>query len=420
MVFFFFSAIGALLFLATHKQDLLSKFIFAFGAGQCFVFGHAVVILGHPPESIGSLVSRIQVVDIDLTPQTWTAALMLISGVVSMKLHRPNISVNNQFGSLPKAPAIVVWPFLIIGILANFIVIAFTGLDNLWESPGYGFIKESWRIFSENPLLGVLARTQRMATLIAIGFMVGAIQAKDRFVTILCVFIILMGILFSLAESSRFLVILLLALSASSFVLGKKFLSLILLILGGLSLVYVLEARAHYYQGISHFFDYLVIAFDGGSTLFRLLNNFLGGLFIFSASLKSGSPESYTSMYKILSFSPTINQIDNFQYYKRLSEQRVFAHVPFSTFVEAWLFGIGYFIFLWGVIIGSATIIQRFKNRLPAIYYLSVALFVLGLVYATQYPIRNSIRYFYLAALVTISFSYFQTGKTLSSRFGKK
>jgi len=123
------------------------------------------------------------------------------------------------------------------------------------------------------------------------------------------------------------------------------------------------------------------------------------GLLVTSGSIELAIPHAYAVDFKILSIMPTINLIDGFQAVKDLNEQRISFSMPFSAFGEAWAFGLPYYLYLWAVLFFSGYCVNSSLRHGRFWYALLLGSFLIGLIYASQYPLRNSLRFFYILML---------------------
>jgi hypothetical protein len=124
------------------------------------------------------------------------------------------------------------------------------------------------------------------------------------------------------------------------------------------------------------------------------------GLLATSGTIETAIPNAYALDFKILSIMPTINLIDGFQAVRALNEQRMSWYMPFNAFGEAWAFGLPYYIYLWVVLFFSGYCVNSSLRHGRFWYAVLLGAFLIGLIYASQYPLRNSIRFFYILILV--------------------
>lgn len=365
----------------------------------CLIYG--LVRIGRIDDSIvpGPVYSRVSLDDGVFTPQGITAVLSFALAVFAGTYGRKRSTSLEAISFRIQPPPVVSVVLIILALLISFYFVYELGLDTLLSYRGY------MTIYADDPLRRVIAGIYRPIIMMLI---VDAIlkynQRQWGFVVAAMVPIsIAFGI--GLAEASRVTALYLLIFAGCSYVLGNKRAFFITLVPIVLCLAYSREARGHDLLGLSYVLEYLVAALN--SEFFAgMISNMSSGHLVTSASAEVARPELYSFEFKVLSYLPSLGAIDDFQLLRTTDEQRIGTYFPFNAFGESWAFGLPFYCLLWVTLFFSAKVTVDSARLGSAFYAVANAIFLSGFLFATQYPVRNIFRYFYILLAIYIIASW--------------
>lgn len=141
-------------------------------------------------------------------------------------------------------------------------------------------------------------------------------------------------------------------------------------------------------------------------------NIFGGGLVLSEAMTRLGT--AYPLSYQVLSFSPLPSAIDSFAALKRVYEVRINVFGPFSAVAETYWFGPAWMAAYFFIVAQSLKCVENMWQQSKAsnaarkqiLAYIAFGLTLYGHVLMHQYPLRNSIRWIWLAWLIYPFFAY--------------
>lgn len=219
-------------------------------------------------------------------------------------------------------------------------------------------------------------------------------------------------LLFEAAVMSRWLVIQLIVPVAIVSMRSRYRWVIMLLAMGAVVPIYaaVIDSRSERVFGIE---TVAATVFEGANLsgeffVSTIGNIFGGGLNASEAALKLNV--SYPTNYMVLSFSPLPSVIDGFDEINHLYQVRINVYGPFNAFIEAYWFGWPWFILFAGIIIWTARANDRlYLAKVGSSSIVSIipsALLYYGIFFSTQYPLRNSVRWMILSAILIPVLSY--------------
>lgn len=340
------------------------------------------------------------------TPQGITALLLFLLSAFSILGHRKAVIRLAGSGEFPEFVHKISYSILLPSYLVGAYILYLFGTEELISYSGYGSIKDIGERFGSTVTRSIVS-SYRICAVLLISATIINLSRRKYGLTLLAVPPILLAFTLALAEASRILAVYF-AVAAINFSLTRRVKLAGLAILAAvIGIGYSLEARSHTMLGLAHVPGYLALAITKGDFLERTLTSLGAGLLVTDASANVASPESYGSAYKILSFAPSFGFIDGFQDVLHLHEQRILSYIPFNAFGEAWSFGPLYFAFLWTVVFASAACVTSSMKfgRFP--FIVLTGTFILALMFASQYPVRNSVRYFYVLILMRLAIGLF-------------
>ncbi|WP_421760448.1 hypothetical protein [Devosia sp.] len=356
---------------------------------------------------MGALRNFVQLSDSPFSAEGVSFAMSLI---VVLAASRPTTISFDPTGivSLPKW---LLYLFVFFCTALSFYTVAVVGIDQLISYTGYGSIKGGeGEAANASRIVGSMLR---LSTVVLIPIALTHLLVGRNAFFLAALPAILTAIVVGFSEASRITAIYFAIAAISAMLLRRKVLTLCAIALTIFSVGYSLEARSHNTLGLQYLAEYAGKSFETTDLLLDVAYNVAAWPFVTAAVARSGSPDKYTELYKVLSFLPTVDAIDGFQAEKLTSEQRILAFVPFNSFGEAWLFGPVYFCAFWFVLVLAAYLAAR-SSKYGGVWTIFMSgLFIVGWVFASQYPIRNSLRYFYLIILV---YSLIPTLSTLYMR----
>jgi hypothetical protein len=165
----------------------------------------------------------------------------------------------------------------------------------------------------------------------------------------------------------------------------------------------VLIGRNTPYQGLSGTIEIFRLIFSNFQ-FFKYVVSFLFNIFQGAQNLANTFliyPE-YRFLYKILSFSPTISAIDNFDKIMDANVVMINFFVPTNAYAESYFFGIPFFIlmliilFIW---LRTMTKLYLRGDILGIVFTVFSFWMIFNL---SQYPVRNSMRFIYISLLLGI------------------
>lgn len=243
------------------------------------------------------------------------------------------------------------------------------------------------------PILGILS-------FIVLGILLGF---DLGFLTLLilpaCVFFLTL----QLASNSRTASILFFSCAPFLIISGRRklqILAIFMLILGFAVYNASIYGRGQYAQGISQISNNLIKGnFESSTPIFFFVLNIFNGAINLASSLEVGT--DYPLMYKILSFSPLISEMDGFALLLKF-EQRVNIYIPFGAYSELYFFGVefwigfAFFLFLFLSKANKDVIdhgVRGFLVWAPAYLFFMAS---------QQYPIRNYFRFVLLSLIISV------------------
>jgi hypothetical protein len=403
MIFILFTFLALAIAFWPTQISLLARVMGVLSAAWNWVYGSAV-LAGHGPLSQGLLNHLIQ---LDPSPPA-----VAVTGAASVALalfatvgYDARSAANTKSINI-SIPTSVSMSLLVFALFSGLYVVSSLGFKTLLQYEGYGSIKDLMTIYSGNMIGLIIASSFRIASMVLVIVTVYRYGERAYGYCLAALIPISISVGVGLAESSRISSVYFGIAAIGFFMTKKKILAAVFGLATILSVAYSLEARSHSSLGLMHVPEYVSLALGRDNAVEDVLTNVAAGQFITSASIRMGYPEGYSTTYKILSFSPTLTAMDGFQKVKATDEQRAASWIPFNAFAEAYMFGPVYYVILWCILGGAALAVNSAASRSRLLYLVLVGLFCLGWVYATQYNVRNSLRYFYLIIGIRIAFPF--------------
>ena len=182
---------------------------------------------------------------------------------------------------------------------------------------------------------------------------------------------------------------------------GRKIVVPAMGILAGLAFFSALSGRAAIRHGLSTFPGGLVRVFgeQSGFSVVQAILDFFQGIFVTAESLqiRSGFPINY----KLLAFSPLPSLIDGYSLVLLVAQHRLHRYVPMSGVGEAINFGWPFVCLLIAVLTIIVRTHMRLSTKHPAIFLLCNFLVMFSFYLLFSYPLRNGLRYAWLALYVS-------------------
>lgn len=409
MVYLFLTIIAGLLALYPSSIALSGRIVAAYACLTCLSYLIFVGRGGFMPE-IGALQNEVYINTGLFTAHAITAYLLVILAFYLAASHFRDARIMRSRNVSIQIPAIVLYLTILYSTLVGFYIIISLGFGTIVSYSGYGTIKDLNEIYEFNPVAKLVVTTFRFVIICLIAMAILGFSPRRYAGSILAIVPISIAIMVGLAEASRVVAVYMTVAAICFVMMDKK----IFAALGGLlalaALGYCLEARGHSMLGLAYVPKYAANAFGDLDSLGALVVNVSSALFVTDGAVSKAVPEAYGLDYKIYSFLPTVDIIDNFQVVKALNEQRIASYIPFNAFGEAWAFGFGYYAALWVFIFISGYCVNASTKYGKVVYILFISVFLISLMYASQYPLRNSMRYFYLIIGLWAVMTYFRNG----------
>lgn len=315
------------------------------------------------------------------------------------------LDISNYLKELKKSQRfpVVICTVLILVYVGHFIHASEIDWTILWKNHQYGTTKGAHSIGITSPFGRIYHQFIRPLTML-IGIIIILLHRLKKydlmyFFTPLFAY----GLLFILADVTRFGAMLFGILTVFNYFVRKgkiTFATLILITISMLTYLAAILGRSRGIYGVSQIGENISLAAQNIDTFFEIFfyNVFCGPLILFKASQMADL--FYPFKYTLLSFSPLPSSIDGFR--SVLDQQhRINRTVPFNAYSEALHFP---FIFqiLFCLIIGYsyriATLTYLQTNRIVGVVI--TFLFTYNSFRLTQYPIRNSFREMFLFTLI--------------------
>ena len=404
MYFFAISTVSLGLAFLPMRISLLGRILAMLTAASAWLYASALSA-GQPPPGIGALGRFVSLSDAPLGIEGVTAGMSLALAILAAFSSRALVRKHRFEGFAVRLPRWFSYTALALALFSSLYLALALGVENVLAYSGYGSIK-AWReIFAEDAF-GRLVATGFRPLMILVIVLAIANHRSDRWYLCLAMPAVALALALGLSEASRIVAVYCAAAAISLLLVGRRMLALVALFAVFLSVAYALEARSQRELGLTYVPEYLANAFANEELVADVLTNVSSGLFVTSASAKVTVPESYGEAYKVLSFLPTIDLVDGFQAAKAQFEQRVLSYIPFNAFAEAALFGPLYWALFWLILAGAALSVNS-SIRYGTLPFLALlCLFCLGWIFASQYPVRNCLRYFYALFLLRAALPY--------------
>jgi hypothetical protein len=362
---------------------------------------HVAISGGHLPSSLGLLGRLINPGLNTYWAETSTAIMMTLTAYIGLFAFKSSQKSFNFSGAKIKAPALAITLLSLAILITQVYIIAHTGLSELMSYTGYGSIKAG--VNDASNISRIAGTTQRTLTLLLIAISIPRMSKPDAHVMIAMVPISI-SILLGIAEASRIVAIYFALAAICFFVTRQRLFAMAGGFLAIVCLLYAVEARGQAQLGLIYAPQNILAALRDDDAIKKLIANTSNRLLIVSISQQRSDDKAYSTRYKILSFLPSVNSIDGFQAEKDKNEQRIADYVPFSSLTEAYLFGPLYFLYFWLIVFLAACMVNRLAGRNTVLMLLGCGIFFLAYSFAGQYPIRNSIRLFYL--IIALGFMF--------------
>ena len=377
------------------RIGLLGRILGMMTASMAWLYASALGA-GRPPTGIGALGLFVRLDPSPATVEGVTIAMsLLVAGVGAFSSHR--LVRAHRFAKLQvRLPKLFTYSVLFVALASSIYLALALGVDSLFSYSGYGSIKAWQDIFVDDAVGRLIAVAFRPLAILVIVLAVANANNGDKGYLTLALPVVALALALGLSEASRIVAVYTATAAICLLLVGRRVLAMIALLAAFFSVAYALEARTQHELGLNYVTQYLSDALANEDLVAEVLTNVSSGLFVTSAAANVANEDGYSDSYKLLSFLPTVDAIDGFQAAKAQSEQRILSYLPFNAFAEAALFGPAYWVVFWGVLIASALAVNS-SLRFGTIPFLALlCLFCLGWVFASQYPVRNSLRYFYI------------------------
>lgn len=377
------------------RISLLGRILGMMTASMAWLYMSALSA-GRPPMGLGALGLFVRLAPSPTTVEGVTIAMsLLVAGVGAFSSRR--LVQGHRFAKLQiRLPKLFTYAVLFVALTSSIYLALALGAENIFSYSGYGSIKAWQDIFADDSIGRLIAIAFRPLAILVIIISIASANSGDKWYLILSLPSLFLALGLGLSEASRIVAVYSATAAICLYLFGHRLLAVAALVAAFFSVAYALEARTQSDLGLNYVTQYLSDALANEDMVARVLTNVSSGLFLTSAAATVATADGYSESYKLLSFLPTVDAIDGFQAAKTQSEQRILSYLPFNAFAEAALFGPGYWVVFWGVLIASALAVNS-SLRFGTIPFLAMlCLFCLGWVFASQYPVRNSLRYFYI------------------------
>ncbi|MDQ0322418.1 hypothetical protein QO002_004624 [Pararhizobium capsulatum DSM 1112] len=413
-MYYNFICVAALVILINpFKAHLSGRFVAAFTLLSAIIFSLSAARNGFS-RGFGSIYIFVNTDLSANTAQGVTAFCFLLLSIYCSFSYRNLLATSWEVSKAIRIPDTFILTMITCVTLSGCYLLAQLGIANLMSYDGYGSIKDLNERFEFNELGKVIGGTFRPIALVLIASTIVSARSRRWYLQLLAAVPISIAFMMSIAEASRITSVYLIVAAVSFYVIDRKKVAAACALISLIFVGYALEARAHPTLGLSYVYQYITLSFSNPDLLEMIVTNLAASLLVTSASAKAAVPEAYDVYYKFVSFAPSFGFIDGFQSLKLANEQRIAEYIPFNAFGEAWVFGPFYYTYLWIVIFFSASAVNSSLRIGRVAFVTLLGAFVIGLMFASQYPIRNSVRYFYGLILLR-----YVLGRFFRSTYGK-
>ena len=408
MIYYFFALMSFSLAIIPIRINLLGRLLAIFSGSSSLLYG----LVRDDSEAFPDLSIMSAYLSSNPFGSNAALSLSLMSFVLALSAAltgqaEPRVAVNRRIG---KGVAPAAWyGLIIVTTIAPTVEIAWVGLPMVWSYPGYGALTDYFQIEAD-PISRFVVAAGRPFAFVLIGLTVMGWVNRERMRTLIAVLPLSLNFIVSFAESSRVSAVFLIFAASCLYLANKYVISAMFIILGLFVFLGVIEARNHTEIGIGHQFQYMFETIFNIDSYMGLFQNLFNGTLLMDAAANTAAGNAYSTSYKILSFLPSISAIDGFSRILLTDEQRINPAIPFSAFAEAWQFGISYFLFLFLILYLAAYCVNKSIRYGRAFSFLLLGIFMLGWTQVSQYPVRNTIRFFYVIIIIYSCVSFFRSG----------
>ena len=271
---------------------------------------------------------------------------------------------------------------------------------DLWWFARYQTYKHPDGLGITNPLLRMFHFQMKVSGLVLFGLAIYAADHKKYGLLLVAFLASLYPLFFNMITNSRFII----SYPALFILLGLVQRKPAKVAVGVFGFLYFfnlsITGRSRGEYGISTYtFEYLWNVFLGiPNAVVGVVVNVFDTMFIIGRAAFRGG--AYSPTYEMLSFSPLPSSIDKFESIRE-EGMRISRAVPYSSWIEAYLFGWSYFALLLVAVIAMVVLAQRLHERVGTrigIVIVAWTLVVNQLI--SQYPVRNSFRFVLLSLII--------------------
>lgn len=401
MYFLFLALLSLAITFFPSRISLTGRILGLLGACSNYLYGMALVN-GAVPSGLGVL--RIFV---DLNGDAFSPVGLIASSGVLLTIWSAFFS-GGYPPSLSKQPVLISVPpsvrygVLIIATVCTVAVMSSFGISHLVRYEGYGSTHDLVSIYGDDRIGLFLAMLMRPSVLILIILSINSLATRDSKFFTLSLIPLILAFALAIADASRVLSVYFGVAAVSFLIIAKPRMAVLCVIMSIISISFALESRTNRVLGLTQAPTQLVRSLQSKNAVYDVLVNVTSGHFVTSSAIRVAHPEIYEENFKLLSFSPLVDALDGFQSVKRKSEQRVLVFIPFNAFSESYLFGPVYFFAFWFIVAAAAYAVNSSFRFGHISYLVLLSMFLMGWLFASQYPMRNCLRYFYLIIAIRL------------------
>jgi hypothetical protein len=188
---------------------------------------------------------------------------------------------------------------------------------------------------------------------------------------------------------------------------GRRIIVPVMLVVAVISLMGALEGRETDRHGFSTLLETIASPFmstDPFRPISEALMDFCQGTVVTAESFSL--PADFDLQYKILVFSPLPSLIDGYSSVRPTSEHRLHLFVPMSGVGELYHFG---WLYICVLLFGFTVFIRAhtaIADKIPAIFIICNFLIMFSIYLLFSYPVRNALRYYWIAVFVFAGVSF--------------
>lgn len=298
-------------------------------------------------------------------------------------------------------------------LILAFINIISLNFSVLWSNNFYLLIASSDGLIYRNPLTILIQQMHPLIGLISVLIFSVAYAFRDKLTLSIILLPLIFYFLMKIGDHSRYSALYVAAMMVvfSIFLNSRKekiaINSFLIFFFFG-NLINSLIGRESGHHGLASMIDYFpnIMTFLSSDSYLFILGNIFEGVFVHGEIYYYLNHE-FPFIFKFLSLSPFPSFIDGYAENAHNFRIDIAPYVPMSATGEILLFGLGYMFIYYTTIVFSIYLnFNSVKNNNNIVFIFSLLLICLGTYLQFTYGVRNVFRFFCLAIIICLFFSY--------------